>query len=92
MANFKMQRIHANDSVVKPSHVDTTGHAVNSSMRSVFLVRAVYMAPRQSKTVKVNATPIDSGEDDIDVVIPRKTVANVLCNFQEILWAGSTRF
>ena len=35
---------------------------------------------------------MDSGEDDIGVVIPSKTVANVLCNFQEILWASSTRF
>ena len=61
MVEFKMQRIHANDSVVKPSHVDTTGHAVNSSTRSVFLVQAVHMAPRQSKTVEVNVTSMDSG-------------------------------
>ena len=26
------------------------------------------------------------------MVTPSKTVANVLCNFQEILWASSTRF
>ena len=87
-----MQTVHANGSVVKPSDLDTTGHAASSSIRSVFLVRAVHMAPRQSKTVEVNATPMDSGEDDIGVVTPSETVANVLYNFQEILWAGSTRF
>ena len=83
--------VHANGSVVKPSDLDTTGHAASSSIRSVFLVRAAHMAPRESKTVEVNATPMDSG-DDIGAVTPSETVANVLCNFQDILCAGSTRF
>ena len=92
MVEFKMQTVHANSSVVKPSDVDTTGHTAPSPMRSVFLVRAVHMAPRQSKVVEVSAAPMDSGEDDIGVVTPSETVAYVLCDFQEILWAGITRF
>ena len=55
MVEFKMQTVHVNGSVVKPSDVDTTGHAATSHMRSLFLVRAVHMAPRQSKVVEVSA-------------------------------------
>ena len=35
MVEFKMQTVHANGSVVKPSDVDITGHAVSSSMKRV---------------------------------------------------------
>ena len=74
---FKIETVHPNG---KASDVDTTGHAASSSIRSVFLVQAVhnFISPRESKTVEVNTTPMD----DIGVVTPSETVANVLCNFQ----------
>ena len=65
MAKFGMQTVHADGSVVNSSDVDTTGQAVGLSAGSVFLVRAVHMTPRQSKTVEVNATHMDSDEEDI---------------------------
>ena len=61
MVEFKMQTVNANGNVVKTSDVDIIGHAASSCMRSVFLVRAVHMYPKQSNTVEVNATSMDSG-------------------------------
>ena len=41
---------------------------VDSARGGVFLVEAVHIAPRRSKTVEVTAIPMNGCEDDIGVV------------------------
>lgn len=48
------------------------------------------MAPRQLKIVEVSISSVDGHKDSTDIVTPTETMANVLCDFQEILWSGST--
>ena len=65
------------------------GDTANSPTNGVYLARAVYLTPGQSKVVQVNAT---SCKGDIGVVSPTGDMANVLCDFQETLWSVSTQF
>ena len=65
------------------------GDTANSPTNGVYLARAVYLTPGQSKVVQVNAT---SCKGHIGVVTPTGDIANALCDFQEMLWSGSTQF
>ena len=65
------------------------GDTASSPTNGVYLARAAYLTPGQSKVVHVNVT---SCKDDIGVVTPIGDLANALCDFQETLWSGSTQF
>lgn len=78
LMEFGMETVYTDGSAVKPSGMDTTGCGVSSTSGSVFLVRAVYMAPGQSRTVYVSAIPIDKCMNDIGVLAPSENMANSL--------------
>ena len=86
LVSFGVQMILGDGNVMRPSGTDTTKHSVDSPKNGVFLVRAVRVAPGQSKVVEVKAI---CGKDDVGVVTPTESMANALC---ETLWTGSTEF
>ena len=65
------------------------GDTASSPTNGVYLARAAYLTPGQSKVVQVNVT---SCKGDIGVVTPIGDLANALCDFQETMWSGSTQF
>ena len=69
IVKFGMQTIHVDGTVVKPSARDC---AEGSQEGNVVLVRAVRLAPRQSRTVEVQATAIVGSEHNIGVAAPTK--------------------
>ena len=40
----------------------------------------------------MTTTPLVGCDDDIGVATPTTDMANLLCDYQEMLWAGSTQF
>ena len=89
MVKFGMQTMHMDGTILKPSERDCAEEAQEGN---VVLVRAVQLAPRQSKTVEVHATAIVGCEQNIGVAAPTKDMANILCDFQETLWTGTDKF
>ena len=63
------------------------GDTASSPTNGVYLARAAYLIPGQSKVVQVNIT---SCKGDIGVITPIGDLGNALCDFQEMLWSGST--
>ena len=92
MVKFGMQTVHVDGSVIKPSAKNTAECTKGSHDRNIVLVRAVHLAPRQSKTVEVNTTALTDCEDDIGVATPTEDMANIWCDFQETLWTGGKKF
>ena len=82
MVKFGMQTMHMDGTILKPSERDCAEEAPEGN---VVLVRAVQLAPRQSKTLEVHATAIVGCEQNIRVAAPIKDMANILCDFQETL-------
>ena len=89
MVKFGMQTMHMDGTILKPSERDCAEEAQEGN---VVLVRAVQLAPRQSKTVEVHATAIVGSEQNIGVAAPTKDMANILRDFQETLWTGTDKF
>ena len=61
----------------------------NTHTNSVCLARAAYLTHGQLKMVQLNAT---SCKGDIGVVTPTGDMFDILCDFPETLWSGSTQF
>ena len=89
MVEFGMQTVHVDGTIVNSSARDCAG---GSQEGNVVLVRAVRLAPRQSRTVEVQATAMVGSEHNIGVAAPTKGMANILCDFQETLWSGNDKF
>ena len=52
-------------------------YVANPPARGVFLVRADYVTPRQSRMVEVSTPQVDQ---DAGVLMPSKNMANMMCN------------
>ena len=91
MVKFGIQTVLSDGSVVTPTGDTPSGHVANPPARGVFLVRAGYVAPRQSRMVEVSIPQVDQDNLDAGVLTPSENMANMMCDFPEILWAGATK-
>ena len=91
MVKFGIQTVLSDGSVVTPTGDTPTGRVANPPARGVFLVRAGYVAPRQSRMVEVSIPQVDQDNLDAGVLTPSENMANMMCDVPEVLWAGATK-
>ena len=90
MIKLGIQTVLSDGSVVTPTGDTPASCAVDSAARGVFLVRAGFVAPRQSRMVEVSISPGEQNNLEVGVLTPTDNLANQLCDFHEALWTGTT--
>jgi len=91
MIRLGIQTVLSDGCVVTPTRDTPKKCAVDPPAKGVFLLQADSVAPRQSRMVEVSISPGEQDNLNVGVLTPTDHLANQMCDFQEILLAGTTK-